>query len=76
MKSKVKSVARMHKIFKTLKEENELLIKIKGMAPDGKIPRGLLLEGRPAIRDKFREFLKAKELDKINEKYPKNFKSG
>ena len=49
MKSKVKSVARMHKMLNILKEESETLIKIKNMAPDGKIPRGLLLEGRPAI---------------------------
>jgi hypothetical protein len=41
----------MSKMFSTLKNESELLLKIKQMAPDGKIPRGLLLEGRPAIRD-------------------------
>jgi len=39
-----------------LKEERELILKIKGMAPDGKIPRGLLLQGRPAIRDSFQEY--------------------
>lgn len=70
IKSKVKSVARMHKIFNTLKEEAELLIKIKGMAPDGKIPRGLLLGGRPAIKDTFREYSQAKKLDLVNEKLP------
>jgi serine/threonine-protein phosphatase 2B catalytic subunit len=53
-----------------LKEESELLLKIKGMAPDGKIPRGLLLDGRPAIKDKFKEFTCAKKLDKVNEKLP------
>jgi hypothetical protein len=36
-------------MFATLKNESEMLLKIKNMAPDGKIPRGLLLEGRPAI---------------------------
>lgn len=71
MKTKIKSVARMHKMFHVLKEESELLLKIKGMAPDGKIPRGLLLEGRPAIRDSFKEFSQASKLDKINEKLPK-----
>lgn len=43
-------------MFATLKNESEMLLKIKNMAPDGKIPRGLLLEGRPAIRDALREF--------------------
>lgn len=68
---KIMSVARMHRMFRTLKDENELLIKIKGMAPDGKIPRGLLLDGRPAIRDTFKEFSHAQKLDSVNEKYPK-----
>ena len=56
IKSKVRSVARMHKMLTILKEERELILKIKGMAPDGKIPRGLLLQGRPAIRDSFQEY--------------------
>ena len=49
MMGKIKTVARMQKMFSTLKNESESILKIKGMAPDGKIPRGLLLEGRPAI---------------------------
>lgn len=44
------SVARMNKIFSTLREESELLLKLKNMSPDGKIPRGLLLEGKPSIK--------------------------
>jgi serine/threonine-protein phosphatase 2B catalytic subunit len=51
MKEKVKSFARVHKMYATLRNESELILKLKGMAPDGKIPRGLLLEGRPAIRN-------------------------
>jgi len=43
-------------MFSTLKNESEMLLKIKNMAPDGKIPWGLLLEGRPAIRDALWEF--------------------
>lgn len=70
IKTKIKTMARMQKMFATLKEESETLLKIKGMAPDGKIPRGLLLDGRPAIRDSFREFSNAAKLDKPNEKMP------
>lgn len=70
MKSKIKSVARMQKMLNILKQEQEMLLKIKTMAPDGKIPRGLLLEGRPAIQDTFREFANAQKLDRINEKMP------
>ena len=71
LRSKVKVFARMQKMFSTLKEESEVILKLKGMAPDGKIPRGLLLEGRPAIRDALQEFKRAREVDKVNEKRPK-----
>lgn len=71
LRSKVKVFARMQKMFTTLKDESELILKIKGMAPDGKIPRGLLLEGRPAIKDALQEFKRAVEVDRVNEKRPK-----
>lgn len=58
-------------MFQTLREESEVLLKIKNMAPDGKLPRGLLLEGKPAIRNALKQFNLAKELDKVNEKRPK-----
>ncbi len=58
-------------MFQTLREESETLLKIKNMAPDGKLPRGLLLEGKPAIRNALKQFNLAKELDKVNEKRPK-----
>ena len=50
MKNKVRSVGRVQKMFATLREESELLLKIKNMSPDGKLPKGILLEGRPAIK--------------------------
>lgn len=43
MKGKVNTVARMSKIYTTLREESEMLLQIKNIAPDGKLPRGLLL---------------------------------
>lgn len=48
---KINSVARINKMFATLREESEMLLKIKNMSPDGKLPRGLLLEGKPAIKN-------------------------
>ena len=40
----------MTNMFTTLRENSELILKLNNMSPDGKIPRGLLLEGKPAIR--------------------------
>ena len=69
--NKINSVARINKMFSTLREESEMLLKIKNMSPDGKLPRGLLLEGKPAIKNALKQFNVAKELDKPNEKRPK-----
>ena len=71
MKGKVMSVARMNKMFTTLREESETLLKLKNMSPDGKLPRGLLLDGKPAIKNALKQFNLARELDKNNEKRPK-----
>lgn len=51
MKSKINSVAKMSKMFTTLREESEMLLQIKNISPDGKLPRGLLLQGKPAIKN-------------------------
>ena len=44
-------MSRMLVMLKTIREEKESLTKIKGMSPDGMIPRGLILEGWDAIKD-------------------------
>lgn len=53
------------------RENSELLIAIKKMSPDGKIPKGLLMNGKPAMRTALKEFELSKMLDKENEKMPK-----
>ena len=45
LRTKVRTVARLTRIFKNLRENNEMLMAIKKMAPDGKIPKGLLMYG-------------------------------
>jgi len=55
-------------MFATLREESDMILKIKNISPDGKLPRGLLLEGRPAIKHAARQFNIAQELDRENEK--------
>jgi len=38
LKVKILAVAKMKKMLTTLRTEKELLLLLKGMAPDGKIP--------------------------------------
>ena len=61
----------MNKMFSTLREDSELILRIKNISPDGKLPRGILLEGKPAIKNAAKQFNIASELDKNNEKRPK-----
>lgn len=51
IRGKISSVARISRMFTTLREESEMLLKIKNISPDGKLPRGILLEGKPAIKN-------------------------
>ena len=56
IKKKIKSVSAMSKMFSTLREEQEMILKIKNISPDGKLPRGILLEGKPAIKHAAKQF--------------------
>ena len=51
MRGKISSVAKMTRMFSTLREESEMLLQIKNISPDGKLPRGILLQGKPAIKN-------------------------
>lgn len=69
-------MSRMMKMFKTLREENESIVQLKGICPDGKVPKGLLLEGKRALESEIQDrkdfFSKARELDMVNEAMPHN----
>lgn len=69
-RNKIKAVVSMMKMLKTLQVENEAIIQLKGMCPDNKIPRGLLIEGKEAIYGAIESFNMAKRWDMINEKRP------
>ena len=69
-------MSRMMKMFKTLREQNESVVKLKGIYADGKLPKGLLLEGKKALEselvDRSGVFQNAKKLDQMNEAMPTN----
>jgi serine/threonine-protein phosphatase 2B catalytic subunit len=70
MRNKVRAISSMMKMYKTLREEKELIMQLKGMCPDNKIPRGLLMEGKEAIANMVEDFRRAKKWDAVNEKRP------
>jgi serine/threonine-protein phosphatase 2B catalytic subunit len=71
IRGKVQTVGKLTKMMSTLRQESEDLLKLKGMSPDGKLPRGLLLAGKPAIKNAMKQFNIAQDLDRKNEKRPK-----
>lgn len=69
-KKKVKAVTRMISLFRTLREEKEAIMQLKGLCPDNRVPRGLLLEGKQAIQNAIEAFESAKRWDSVNEMRP------
>jgi len=72
LRSKVKFISKMVIMNKTLREQNETIVKIKTIAPDNKIPTGLLLQGESALNNVLQTFNNAREADLLNEKRPTN----
>ena len=66
MKNKVNAISKMMKMQRMLRENNEMIIKIKNKY-NNKLPAGILLEGAEALN----AFSKAKVEDKRNEGRPK-----
>lgn len=69
IKAKIRSVARLSRMYSTLREEQESIVMLKGLA-GGNIPRGLLLRGPSAIQKAVTDFETARQLDLANEKLP------
>eukprot|EP00826_Nyctotherus_ovalis_P035956 TRINITY_DN3139_c0_g3_i12.p1 TRINITY_DN3139_c0_g3~~TRINITY_DN3139_c0_g3_i12.p1 ORF type:complete len:195 (+),score=36.86 TRINITY_DN3139_c0_g3_i12:1209-1793(+) len=53
-----------------VRENSAIIEELKGLCPDKKIPRGLLMEGTGALRDAVEAFSKAKKWDLVNERRP------
>ena len=74
LRMKVKFITMLMKMFRTLREESELIMKLKGFCPGNKIPRGILIQGPEALKTALERYKNAKTLDSVNERMPKNYK--
>ncbi|KAM7534411.1 hypothetical protein Aperf_G00000112067 [Anoplocephala perfoliata] len=77
IKGKIRAIGKMARVFTLLREENESVLELKGLAPNGMLPIGLLSEGRENLKQsalsphaKISSFAEAKAIDKINERLP------
>lgn len=70
IKNKIKFVGKMNSMFKTVREEQETILELKGLCPGHKIPPGLLSGGKMALHDAVDKFKNCKQLDSENEGMP------
>eukprot|EP00413_Alexandrium_margalefii_P013864 CAMPEP_0204540770 /NCGR_PEP_ID=MMETSP0661-20131031/17730_1 /ASSEMBLY_ACC=CAM_ASM_000606 /TAXON_ID=109239 /ORGANISM="Alexandrium margalefi, Strain AMGDE01CS-322" /LENGTH=534 /DNA_ID=CAMNT_0051547427 /DNA_START=24 /DNA_END=1624 /DNA_ORIENTATION=+ len=70
MRKKVRTVARMARMFKTLRQENETVIRLKGVCPGHKLKPGLLLAGKDRLQTELDLFSHAHDIDAVNEMRP------
>lgn len=70
LRKKVQSVGRLMRVFKTLRQQNELVVQLKGCTPGHRIPVGLLLQGKAGLENELQKFENAKKIDARNERRP------
>jgi serine/threonine-protein phosphatase 2B catalytic subunit len=70
IKKKVRSIARMARMFKTLRQENETVIRLKGVCPGHKLSPGLLLAGKDKLESELDMFSHVQGIDAENELRP------
>jgi len=70
MRKKVRTIARMARMFKTLRQENETIIRLKGVCPGHRLAPGLLLAGKDGLHTEAQRFHRAEEVDLVNEGRP------
>ena len=74
LRMKVKFITMLMTMYRTLREQSELIMKLKGFCPGNKIPRGILIQGPEALKSALERYKNAKKLDATNEMMPKEYK--
>lgn len=69
-KQKLGFIGKLMKMQTNLRQNRELFIQLKGMCPDNKIPKGLLLASSMEIKDALEHFKNARDIDSVNERRP------
>jgi len=69
LRKKILAMGKMARMFRTLREENESIVLLKGLA-GGTLPIGIIQQGPEAIRKAITNFNEAKKMDLVNEKRP------
>eukprot|EP01062_Namystynia_karyoxenos_P005168 TRINITY_DN1181_c0_g1_i1.p1 TRINITY_DN1181_c0_g1~~TRINITY_DN1181_c0_g1_i1.p1 ORF type:complete len:479 (+),score=207.48 TRINITY_DN1181_c0_g1_i1:110-1546(+) len=69
LKNKIIAMGKMARIFKTLREENESVVALKGLA-GGQVPVGMLAQGGKDLKESIQGFQGSRKVDAMNERRP------
>eukprot|EP01084_Bolivina_argentea_P008602 16098_1 len=70
LKGKVVAVTKLMRMYRVLKENQDNIIKLKQLSPNGMLPSGVLAGGSKEIQKAISSFNDAKAADKVNEASP------
>lgn len=70
IKNKIMAVAKVSRMYSTLRQASESVDVLRGMTPSGTLPKGVLSAGPTAVQQAIQGFDDAKVLDAENEKMP------
>mmetsp|Transcript_32325 Transcript_32325/g.55924 ORF Transcript_32325/g.55924 Transcript_32325/m.55924 type:complete len:407 (+) Transcript_32325:2348-3568(+) len=70
LRRKVQSFSKMVILFRHICDNREAIMELKGLCPDNRLPRGLLMNGKLAIKSAIEAFTTAKSWDQVNERMP------
>eukprot|EP00004_Rigifila_ramosa_P001483 TRINITY_DN1144_c0_g1_i4.p1 TRINITY_DN1144_c0_g1~~TRINITY_DN1144_c0_g1_i4.p1 ORF type:complete len:151 (+),score=21.00 TRINITY_DN1144_c0_g1_i4:330-782(+) len=68
--SSAKLVSKLSVLHGVIQSESEAIARLKELTPDGKLPQGLLAEGREAIQRAVEQYERARKEDLDNERIP------
>jgi len=75
LKDKVVAVTKLMRMYRVLKENQNKIVQLKQLSPNGKIPSGVLQGGQPAVEKALSSFKEARKADKPNDAMPSQEKS-
>jgi serine/threonine-protein phosphatase 2B catalytic subunit len=70
IKAKVLAMSKCLGMLSTLRQQNEMIMTLKGLVPNNQLPPGMLSSGPQALKDMVQSFDSAKKVDAFYEKRP------